>query len=103
MKRYPVGPKTLARAAKTEAGKLAELLNRVLYSADNREVREQGFSSDKFDQAKMRWVAEREIYINASALPSRLSESKPQYIETQRLMLAIRDFLEEVAIREVCE
>ena len=39
MNKFPVGPKTMEKASKTEAGKLAASLNRVMYSADNAEIR----------------------------------------------------------------
>lgn len=105
MNKHPVGPKTIERASKTEAGKLAKLLNRLLYCSDYQEVAMKGFAQEKFDIVKKRYVIEDLIYRNEDALPCGIPAAGTggSYVEPGRLLLAIRDHLEAAAIREVCD
>jgi hypothetical protein len=92
--KYPVGPQTQKKAAQTEPGKLAALLNRVLYSADTKDIEvAQGY-------VKKRWVAENEFYRGEDPLPEGLA-AKPNYCTTEELMRAIRDYLEFRSFEEV--
>lgn len=92
--KYPVGPQTLKKAANTEPGKLAALLNRVLYSADIKDVEIAAGYKAK------RWVAEQEFYRGDASLPPGL-QSRENYCETEALMRAIRDYLEFRSLEEV--
>jgi hypothetical protein len=105
MNKYPIGPKTIEKASKTEAGKLAGLLNRVLYSADNAEVMIKTHSNN-FDTKADRYVCQQRVFKGNDLMPSSVTcppHSDGKYFETEKLMLAIRDYLEATAIREVCE
>jgi len=95
--KYPVGPKTQRLAANTQAGRLAALLNRVLYSADVRDV------PIIDDVVKKRWVAEELIYKSDDPFPDGVSapDSKAAYFKTEDLMRAIRDYLEFRSFEEV--
>lgn len=96
--KYPVGPETIKLAGRTELGKLAAVLNRVLYSADHTEV----ISKEIPKEELRRWVAPSETYVSISQeLPKGLSRIRNSYIDTQELMLLIRDALEFEAIRKV--
>lgn len=107
--KFPVGPKTIEKAAKTEAGKLAAALNRVLYSADNAEILmksgKDGKGVDQFTVKVRKYVCEDEVFRNNDPLPSAVSPcgSGGHYFETEQLMIAIRDYLEAAAIRAVCD
>jgi hypothetical protein len=107
--KFPVGPRTIEKAAKTEAGKLAAALNRVLYSADNADVMlKSGYDGkgvDKFDVKARRYVCQDKVFRNDDPLPPGVSPcgNDGKYFETEQLMHAIRDFLESAAIREVCD
>lgn len=107
--KFPVGPKTIEKAAKTEAGKLAAALNRVLYSADNADILiKSGYGRngvDKFDIKAHRYVCLDKVFCNDDPLPSGVSPCGDggKFFETEQLMNAIRDFLEAAAIREVCD
>ena len=109
MSRFPVGQKTIDKAAKTEAGKLAASLNRVMYSADNAEIRM--FSHRGTDGVAEytikahKYVCQDVVFRNQDALPKgvRATGHGGSYFETEQLMIAIRDYLEAAAIREVCE
>lgn len=92
--KYPVGPQTIRRAAQTQPGKLAALLNRVLYSADARDI-----EVSKDYKAK-RWVAENEFFRGEDPLPEGIA-AKPNYCTTDELMRAIRDYLEFRSFEEV--
>lgn len=95
--RYPVGPETQKKAAKTEPGQLAALLNRVLYSADVAEVQ------ISEHHKTMRWVAEREFYKGDDPVPKSVPvpDRGSCYCETESLMRAIRDYLEFRSFEEV--
>jgi hypothetical protein len=97
--KLPVGPQTLKKAANTEAGKLACLLNRVLYVADKRDVQ---ISSEPTAQVK-KWVAPEDVYKGNDPLPSGMpvSEQGSSYCNTEALMRAIRDYLEFKSFEEV--
>jgi hypothetical protein len=105
MNKYPIGPKTIEKASKTEAGKLAGLLNRVLYSADNAEVMIKTHSNN-CDTKADRYVCQQRVFKGNDLMPTSVTcppHSDGKYFETEKLMLAIRDYLEAAAIREVCE
>jgi hypothetical protein len=103
--KYPVGPKTIERASKTEVGKLATLLNRVLYSADNMDVMVKGYNHDKFDLKMRKFACEDKVFKNKDPMPKSVPAHPDGdcYFATEQLMFAIRDYLEAAAIREVCE
>ncbi len=109
MSNFPVGPKTLEKAAKTEAGKLAAALNRVMYQADNADI---GMRSHK--DAKNEWqytihahkyVCPDKVFRNQDQLPKGVPGCgiEEKYFETEKLMISIRDYLEAEAIRAVCD
>lgn len=95
--KYPVGPQTRKKAAQTQPGKLAALLNHVLYSADTHKVHVTEHV------AVERWVAEKMFFIGDDPLPEGLSspEGAESYCETEALMRAIRDYLEFRSFEEV--
>ena len=109
MGNFPVGPKTMERAAKTEAGKLAAAINRVMYSANNAEIRMLSHLGTngvpEYTIKAHKYVCPDEVYRNQDALPKGVppAGSGGSYFETEQLMIAIRDYLEAAAIREVCE
>ena len=98
--KYPVGPQAMKRAAQTEPGKLAALLNRVLYSADYRDVPLPG-SMGKTEAR--RWVAEDQVFKNNDEMPKSVPAcgNNACYFETEALMRAIRDYLEFRSLEEV--
>jgi hypothetical protein len=102
MSKFPVGPETIKKAAKTVPGQLAVLLNKVLYSADYRKVLEPGFTSQPTIECR-RWVAEDVVYKGDKPIPSGMKgiESRANYFETEELMIAIRDYLEFSSFKEV--
>ena len=109
MNKFPVGPKTMEKAAKTEAGKLAAALNRVIYHSDDADI---GMRSHKNDNGEWeytihthKYVCPDKVFRNQDALPKGVpaTGNGGSYFETEQLMLAIRDYLEAAAIREVCE
>lgn len=98
--KYPVGPQTIKRAAQTEPGKLAALLNRVLYSADCSDVTLPG----TIGEVKVRrWVAEDQVFRNEDQMPASVPAcgNNACYFETETLMRAIRDYLEFRSFEEV--
>ena len=109
MSRFPVGPKTLDKAAKTEAGKLAAALNRVIYHSDNAETRMLSHHGTngvpEYTIKAHKYVCPDKVFRNQDALPKGVLATghEGHYFETEKLMLAIRDYLEAAAIREVCE
>jgi hypothetical protein len=102
MNKFPVGPETVKKAAKTVPGQLAVLLNEVLYSADYKKVLEPGFS-DMPQIERRRWVAEDEVFKGDKPIPSGMKgmANRNSYFETQELMIAIRDYLEFMSFKEV--
>ena len=99
--KYPVGPQTQAKAAKTEPGKMAAALNRVLYSADAREVL---ISNTDPKQGTIKgWVAQVKVFKNNDELPSGVAPHGDNglYFLTEDLMRAIRDYLEFRSFEEV--
>lgn len=98
--KYPVGPQTMKRAAQTEPGKLAALLNRVMYSADYRDVPLRGSMSRT---EVRRWVAEDQVFKNEDPMPKSVPAcgNNACYFETEALMRAIRDYLEFRSFEEV--
>ena len=109
MNKFPVGPKTMEKASKTEAGKLAAALNRVMYSADNAEIRMLSHLGTngvpEYTIKAHRYVCPDKMCRNQDALPKGVpaTGNEGRYFETEQLMFAIRDYLEAAAIREVCE
>lgn len=109
MNKYPIGPKTMERAANTEAGKLAAALNRVMYDADNAEVMMKSHTNsdgiDQYTTKTRRYVCPDKVFRNKDLLPKGVPAigNEGYYFETERLFLAIRDYLESAAIREVCD
>ena len=97
--KYPVGPQALKKAAQTEAGKLASLLNRVLYEADSQDI---PLKETPSVQVK-RWVAPYEFFKNDDPMPDGIpvAERGAMYCETEALMRAIRDYLEFKSLEEV--
>lgn len=96
--KYPIGPKTRQAAANTDAGKLANLLDRVLYSADTTEI----INPKMMDKPMKRWVAEDRVFKSNDPLPSGMKhDESDNHFETKHLMLAIRDYLEFTALKEV--
>ena len=99
----------MEKASKTEAGKLAASLNRVMYSAHNAEIRmfphrgTDGVAECTIKAHK--YVCPDKVFRNQDALPKGVPATGHEgyYFETEQLMLAIRDYLEAAAIREVCE
>jgi hypothetical protein len=100
--KFPVGPETVKKAAKTVPGQLAVLLNQVLYSADYRKVLEPGFTSNPTSERR-RWVAEDEVFKGDRTIPVGMKkiENRSNYFETEELMIAIRDYLEFMSFKEV--
>lgn len=109
MDKYPIGPRTIEKASKTQAGLLASALNQVLYSADNATVmlksRTDASGVEHFDIKKRRYVCEDEVFRGNKPLPEGVPAMghAVSYFETEKLLLAIRDYLEAAAIREVCD
>lgn len=109
MNKFPVGPKTMEKAAKTEAGKLAAALNRVIYHSDNAEIRMLSHLGTNgvpdYTIKAHKYVCPDKVFRNQDALPKGVpaTGSGGSYFETEQLMLAIRDYLEAASIREVCE
>jgi hypothetical protein len=109
MDRYPVGPKTIEQAGKTEAGKLARCLNRVLYHSDNAEIAMKSFTNANgvghFTTVTRKYICDENTFRNTDPLPKGLAACGcgDSYFETGKLLLLIRDYLEAAAIREVCE
>ena len=109
MNRYPVGPKTIEKAAKTEAGKLAAAINRVMYHAGSAEIcmksRTDSNGIDHFETRRHKYICEVETFKNEDPLPKGVAacHNRQNYFKTEQLLLAIRDYLEAAAIREVCE
>ena len=109
MEKSPVGPKTIAKAAKTEAGKMAALLNRLLYQSGSAEIcmksRTDSKGIDHFEYRSHKYICDVETFRNQDPLPKGLATcgSGQSYFKTESLLLAIRDHLEAAAIREVCE
>ena len=102
MNKFPVGPETMKKAARTVPGQLAILLNKVLYSADYRTVLEPGYSSSPTSERR-RWVAEDKVFKGDKTLPVGMKsiDAGSSYFETEELMIAIRDFLEFSSFKEV--
>jgi hypothetical protein len=96
--KYPAGPETQKKAAKTTPGQLANLLNRLLYDGDYKTVREAGLDRDVH-----RWVAPDEVYKGGDAIPEGMAEveGRESYFETESLLRAIRDYLEFRSLEEV--
>jgi hypothetical protein len=108
MDRYPVGPKTIERAAATEAGKMAALLNRVLYHSGNADIAMWSSTDNgvaKFETRTRKYICPENTFRNTDPMPRGVIAcgSGNSYFSTEKLMLAIRDYLEAAAIREVCE
>jgi len=98
--KYPVGPKTRKLASETEPGKLASLLNQVLYSTDTADVPLTGSASTMHVK---RLVMPFEVYRGNDPLPCSIpaSGSKDQYFKTESLILVIRDYLEFMSFKEI--
>jgi len=109
MNRFPVGPRTIERAAQTEAGKLAALLNRLLYHSGSAEIAMKSHTDSSgvghFTTIAQKYICNVQTFCNKDPLPKGISPcgSGELYFKTESLLLAIRDFLEAAAIREVCE
>ena len=109
MDKYPVGPKTIEKAAKTEAGKMAAALNRVLYHSGSAEICLMSYTDsngiDRFETRCRKYVCNVVTFNDQDPLPKGVPtcENGGYYFPTEQLLLAIRDYLEEAAIREVCE
>lgn len=109
MSKYPIGPKTMAKAAKTEAGKLAIALNRVLYSAGEADIMmkshtdEQGI--ERFTIKTHKYICNDKVFRGDDDLPRGVPAAGQggSYFATEQLLLVIRDYLEAASIREVCE
>jgi hypothetical protein len=100
--KFPAGPETQKKAAKTVPGQLAILLNAVLYSGDYRTVLEEGWSKDQKVERR-RWVAEDVVYKGNDVIPPGMAKipERDAYFETEELLRSIRDFLEFRAFEEV--
>lgn len=99
MSNYPIGPETQRKAAATQAGRLANALNRVLYGADTYNVKLRGSSG-----TIKRWGTEVRVYAgNGNKLPDGVpaSDGNDSYFDTEELMRAIRDYLEFQSFVEV--
>jgi len=96
--KYPVGPKTQAKAAETDPGKLAALLNRLLYEADFREV----VVPSVGPYPRRIWGCSDMIFKGSDKLPSGMRvEERENYVNPEVLMRAIRDYLEFCSFAEV--
>jgi hypothetical protein len=96
--KYPVGPITRANAAETDPGKLAALLNQLLYEADFREV----VVPSVGPQSRRIWGCSDMIFKGSARLPSGMkAEERENYVNPEVLMRAIRDYLEFCSFAEV--
>jgi hypothetical protein len=102
MNKFPVGPETVKKAAKTVPGQLAVLLNEVLYFADYKKVLEPGMTSEPTIECR-RWVTEDVVFKGDKPIPDGMKkmDNRNCYFETEELMIAIRDYLEFMSFKEV--
>lgn len=96
--KYPVGPKTRKEAAATQPGRLAAILNKILYNGDFRQVK----ISDHCKEVR-HWSTTDTVYMGDISLPEGVD-----YIEQGRnsvcpedVLRAIRDYLEFRSFEEV--
>ena len=99
----------MARAAKTEAGKLAAALDRLMYCSGNADIAMRSHTnSDGVPQYTIlarKYVCNENVYRHADELPKGVPPTghEDNYFNTETLLFALRDYLEAAAIREVCE
>lgn len=97
-KPLPIGPQTQQRAAETEAGKLAKLLNRILYYSDTRQLQVLGSPGALTPNHYL--ISNALTFVNKDPLPEGL-HAVNSHVETEEALRAIRDFLEYKALEEV--
>jgi hypothetical protein len=109
MNKYPVGPKTMERAAKTEAGKLAAALSRLMYGSDNADIGMRSHTDSngvvQYTIHARKYVCPEIVFRNSDELPKGVPAAghEGRYFYSEKLLFAVRDYLEAAAIREVCE
>lgn len=90
--KFPCGPETRKKAAETEAGKLAILLNDILYVADTQP------SEHKYCSPRL--VMPTKLLTHAP-VPKSIPIDGSNYVDTIQVIRAIRDYLEWVSFQEV--
>lgn len=92
-KPLPIGPETRKKAAKTQSGRFAAALSRILYNADT-----------KTSESGIRHLfTPAETFCGDDELPDGVPLKDPPhtYFDTEKLLRELRDHLEWLAFREV--